>query len=285
MGPLTAQRVRDLRWVALDLEMTGLDDARDRICEIGLVWGREGRIEGEWGTLVDPGIAMPRAAQAVHGLDAEALRGAPRLETVLPHVIAQLDHAVVVAHRADVDLAFLGRAVARAGLQLPPLHVLDTLSMARRVLALRRNRLVDVGAAFGALTHDAHRALEDARITWHVFVGLLELADPEGVLTVAGLEARLDALRRTSDARAGQRDLLQAALLSRRLVRMSYVSRDDAGHATVTRRDVAVWRIKGSKLEGFCHLRGEARVFRLDRILEVEALATDYQIPAHTSRL
>ena len=64
MGPLTAQRVRDLRWVALDLEMTGLDDARDRICEIGLVWGREGRIEGEWGTLVDPGIAMPRAAQA-----------------------------------------------------------------------------------------------------------------------------------------------------------------------------------------------------------------------------
>jgi DNA polymerase III epsilon subunit family exonuclease len=277
--------VRDLPWVALDLEMTGLDDEHDRICEIGLVWGRDGAAGGEWSTLVDPGVPMPADARAVHGLDAAALRGAPRFADVVDAVLPRLEGALVLAHNAAVDVAFLARASARAGRTLPAMHVVDTLTMARRTLALRRHRLMDVGAVLGLAPSRTHRALDDARTTFGVFSRLLDLLDGGRALTVNGLEHRLHDLGRTSEVRHAARKAIASALAARRTVRLTYVSRDDQGHAVLTAREVDVWRVKGSKFEGWCRLRGEARVFRLDRLLDVEATEVGYAIPAHVSRL
>lgn len=277
--------MRDLPWVAVDLEMTGLDPERDRICEIGLVWGRDGAVEGAWETLVDPGVAMPREAQAVHGLRSADLKGAPRLDEVLGGVLERLDHAVVVAHHAPVDLAFLAHGASRCGRSLPPVRVQDTLVLARRVLALKRHRLLDVAQLMGVPTPPAHRALDDARATFDAFARFVELLDPERALTVDGMEGQVESLRRASPVRSDQRARLEGSATARRPVHLTYVSRDDDGRPVRTERVVSVWRVRGTKLEAFCHLRGEARVFRLDRVLAVADAVGAYTAPSGPARL
>ena len=45
-------------------------------------------------------------------------------------------------------------------------------------------------------------------------------------------------------------------------------------------REVAVYRLGGNLLEGWCYLRGDRRSFRLDRIARVEPAGRSYEPPA-----
>ena len=64
----------------VDLETTGTAAARDAITEVAIV-----RVEGdgdshrvdEWSTLVDPGIPIPPAIQALTGITDAMVRAAP----------------------------------------------------------------------------------------------------------------------------------------------------------------------------------------------------------------
>ena len=62
-------------------------------------------------------------------------------------------------------------------------------------------------------------------------------------------------LRATADA------LLRAARQSQR-VWIDYRRAD----AEATRREITVHKVQGQRVEAFCHLRGEERVFRIERI-------------------
>ena len=85
--------------VFLDLETTGLDTAKDRIVEIGLV---KLLLDGSRETLVermDPGVDIPEVASKVHGIkneDVRGLFGKPRF----PKLAAKL-----LAFLGDADLA------------------------------------------------------------------------------------------------------------------------------------------------------------------------------------
>jgi len=76
-------------------------------------------------------------------------------------------------------------------------------------------------------------------------------------------------------------DILNTAILNRRLVEMTYytISRDHQ-----TRRSVApykIWFFKGFiYMVGFCHLRQDVRIFTLDRIKELAVTDEAYDIPA-----
>src|SRR5580658_7562462 len=99
--------------------MTGLDATRDRVVEVCLdrvVGGRS--VEGI-STLIDPGERVGGAAH-VHGLDAAALAGSPRFESVADDILAVLDGAILVAHAAAWDVRFLVAELARAGRAVAP---------------------------------------------------------------------------------------------------------------------------------------------------------------------
>ena len=57
----------DVPFVAFDTETTGLHTT-DRLVELAAVRFRGDVVEGEWSALVDPGLAIPPAATAVHGI-------------------------------------------------------------------------------------------------------------------------------------------------------------------------------------------------------------------------
>lgn len=250
---------------AFDFETTGLSaQGGDRVLEVAVVRGRHGETPRTWSTLVHPG--RPVSATQVHGITDAMIASAPRFPEVLDTLADALSGALVVAHNARFDMGFLAMECARAGRAAPTLDVLDTLGMARRVLHLPSYSLGNVADHLGVSRGRAHRAADDAHTTWHVAWGLLDRADPSRDLGVDGA--------RSLCRRKGPQDLrslveaLHRALGDAQPIEIEYAgaATGDGGGNGLTRRAITVRRVTTSRVEAFCHLRNEDRVFRLDRI-------------------
>jgi DNA polymerase III epsilon subunit family exonuclease len=177
------------RFVVVDLETTGLRPARAAICEIGAVRLDGFLPAGTFETLVDPRLPLPRAVSSLTGLADRDLRGAPRVEAAVQQFLAFAGDSVLVAHNARFDLAFLDREVERLTGRRIAAPVVDTVGLARRLLAGRISRvgLASLAHFFGTSVRPCHRALPDARATAEVLVALLGLAQEHGAQSVADL--------------------------------------------------------------------------------------------------
>jgi DNA polymerase III epsilon subunit family exonuclease len=176
-------------YVVVDLETTGLRPGVERICEIGAVRVQELELREEFQTLVDPGRPIGPAISALTGLRDGELRRAPRAATAVGEFLRFAGDAVLVAHNARFDLAFLDRETERlTGARLAG-PVVDTVGLARRLLAGRTPRagLASLSRFFGTAATPCHRALPDALATAEILVHLLGLAQERGAQTVADL--------------------------------------------------------------------------------------------------
>ena len=65
------------RYVAVDLETTGLNPARDRILEIGAVKIRDGQEAGQFQMLINPRMEIPERIRELTGITDEMVKGQP----------------------------------------------------------------------------------------------------------------------------------------------------------------------------------------------------------------
>lgn len=261
-----------------DLELTGLDPSRDQIAEIAVVRIRGGEVVDRWSSLVRPTVSMTPGAIAVCGLTDGILAGAPRFHELIPSLRERFSGAVWVAHNAPFDVGFLHRDFDRAGERLLPPVTLDTLEMARRLFAFRKNNLAALAEAFKVPLDRHHRAAADAEATAGVLLSMLRVIDPTGSVTVSDLNALLGALAPNSPLRLRQSRVLRDALRRRTSVWVDYQSTSDPAAGTL-RREVAVWLLNLPYVQGWCYLRDGERVFRLDRMLSVRMGDRSYDVP------
>jgi DNA polymerase III subunit epsilon len=161
----------------VDLEMTGLDVAQDRVVEVCIErWIGQTRV-ATLSTLVDPGERIGGAAH-VHGIGAVQVAGAPEFAGIAQDVVAALRGAILVAHAAAWDVAFLAAECARAGTALEVDHWLDTLVLARRAFAFPSYSLEALCREFAIDRGRAHRAESDVRAMRAVFDRALEVLAP-----------------------------------------------------------------------------------------------------------
>jgi DNA polymerase III subunit epsilon len=189
--PGTALLLEDATYVVVDLETTGLRPGQSGICEIGAVRLRGFEVEAEFETLVDPGMPIAPGASAVTGLRNEQLRGAPTPAEAVRSFLAFAGDAVLVAHNARFDLAFLDRETERLTGSRIGSAVVDTVRLARTLLAGRVSRfgLAQLAWFFDTAERPCHRALPDARATSELLLALIGLAQERGARTVADLSA------------------------------------------------------------------------------------------------
>ena len=137
--------ILDGRLLVLDTETTGLSAAQGhRIVEIGLVELVDGLLTGrEWHSWCNPGRAIDREAQRIHGLTEAFLRQQPTFDEVAKELVVFLEEedteTRLVAHNAPFDLGFLNMELSFVG--LPTIRedrVIDTLQLARRVFPGQR---------------------------------------------------------------------------------------------------------------------------------------------------
>ncbi|HEY2543869.1 MAG TPA: exonuclease domain-containing protein [Gaiellaceae bacterium] len=178
-------------YVVVDLETTGLRPGTAQICEIGAVRVRNLELEAEFETLVDPGMPLGPGVAALTGLDNRQLYGAPRPAVAVHRFLGFAGDSVLVAHNARFDLAFLDRETIRLTGSRLAAPVVDTVSLARRLLAGRvpRASLAQLSYFLGTSVQPCHRALPDAQATAEVLLALIGLAQERGARTVADLVA------------------------------------------------------------------------------------------------
>jgi len=154
---------------SLDFETTGIDPLTDRVLSYALLDDRGHDFAG----LIDPGVEIPSASAAVHGLTAEALAGAPApidaLAEVIGWVQGLIERAVgLVVYNAAYDLTMLRAEATRWGLAQPDwarLLVVDpyVIDWGIERGSLGPRRLGDVAAYYSVPLDHAHDAVADAR--------------------------------------------------------------------------------------------------------------------------
>jgi DNA polymerase-3 subunit epsilon len=194
-------------FVVVDLETTGGTADGGGITEIGAVRVRGGEQLGVLGTLVNPDAPIPPFVTVLTGITQAMVAPAPRIAQVLPSFLEFLGDAVLVAHNAPYDVGFLKAACARHGYPWPNPRVLDTVALARRVLArdeVPNHKLGTLAAYFGATRTPNHRALDDASATVDVLHALIARLAGHGVTTLGQL---FDFLRAVTPTQRRKRHL------------------------------------------------------------------------------
>jgi DNA polymerase III subunit epsilon len=184
--PDRAADYRQARFVALDLETTGLDSRRDEILSIGLVEFQAGRIDLATAAhyLVSPSRSIPESSAVIHHItDDAAARGRPLAE-VLPTVLSRLSGSVLLGHHVRIEREFLDSACRRQyGIPLL-IPIADTEALIRRWLEQRNQpftgrdlRLHALRARYGLPRYKAHNALTDALAAAELFCAFVAKRD------------------------------------------------------------------------------------------------------------
>lgn len=161
----------------IDTETTGRDAERDRLVEVGIVFGLRGEIIDRKSWLINPGVPIPAEATKVHGIHDADVAGAPSFAAQLPEIVEALRGAVPAAYNAGFDRGFFLAEIARSGIAIddpPPalrrdVEWLDPLVFAREIHKDEQSRaLGDVTARLGIELERAHRATDDAEAALRV---------------------------------------------------------------------------------------------------------------------
>ena len=257
--------LRDAPLVFLDLEMTGLRPAVDRVIEVCAERVRGDKLEASLTTLVQPEDGAYGNAH-VHGIEREALASAPTFAEIAKDLLDVIDEGIIVAHAAEWDVTFLEAELLRMGKPQRFPFFLDTLVMSRRAFVLPSHGLEALSASLGIERQRAHRAGDDVQAMREVFRHVVTALTP-------------DTARDLWHVRIGQRHarpaVVEAALAAVNLgkpVKLRYRPahrgpEDLLFYITGVRTDLDPPRVLG-----YLHPSRSRRELRADRILQIEPI-------------
>ena len=280
MSALGSHNLWDVPLAFLDFETTGLSSPDgDRVIEVAII--RLSSLDDpdpvRFQHLIQPGMTVPKSSIAIHGIRDDMLKDAPSFADILDDITLHLEGALVVAHHAPFDIGFLQTECAIAGRPVPK-HgpVLDTLRLARALFGFPSCGLSSLASRMSVPLTNHHRALADCQATLAVCRKMLTCIDPERVLTVDGLNRRIERMTPGGTRRGEMHALFQQAAQDRSDLEIDYTRVQGDGALKTTRRiTVQSWR--PPNLEAWCHLRNDKRVFRMDRIQKVRIISPPNQ--------
>jgi DNA polymerase-3 subunit epsilon len=266
---LSDKLIDEVPLAVLDTETTGLEPALgDRVIEIAILRLENTQQVGELNQLVNPGRPIHPAASRVNGLYDSDVADAPSFVDLADRIAELLDGALIVAHNAEFDAAFIAAEWTLTGRPLLLNPWACTLQLARRQYNFWRNSLRDVARELDVGYGRAHRAMGDAWTTAKIFRRMMRDLSGKGISTVGQL----------MHSQGGQINLpppppialdpsLDAAVRNRTPIRIRY--RDDTGNTT--ERVIEPYYLgtfgESDYLVAYCRLRNAQRAFRIDRIL------------------
>ncbi len=177
--PAPATDYRQVDYLAVDLETTGLDPKQDSILSFGYVALHGNRIDlaNASHRLVHIDRAIPEASAVIHQiLDDQAATGEP-LAAVLTEFLLELAGKVMIAHHSYIEETFIDLACKRllGGPLVVP--IVDTQAVALRNFQQRQTpfkgsdlRLHNLGARYNLPRYGAHNALSDALAAGELFL-------------------------------------------------------------------------------------------------------------------
>lgn len=162
--------------VVLDFETTGLSPGMgDRAIEIGAVKLVGGEAVDRFQQLMNPGQRVSAFIESYTGISNKMLKAAPPCEEVMQAFAEFIEGYNLVAHNASFDARFLGAELDRVNRGEERAFACSML-IARRLYPDAPNHKLGTLVRYKKLPNDGtfHRALADAEMTAHLWLGMLE---------------------------------------------------------------------------------------------------------------
>jgi DNA polymerase-3 subunit epsilon len=179
--------LRDLTYVVFDSETTGLDPQSDHVVQLGAVRVVNGKIVPgeEFDTLVNPGRPIPPGSTAVHKVSDAMVSQAPSFDSVCRDFHRYSENAVLIAHNAPFDMAFLRRETHGTDISFDH-PVLDTVHLSAVIFGGSAEHTLD--ALCKRLNvhipeEVRHTALGDALATAKALVAMIPILEARGIRT------------------------------------------------------------------------------------------------------
>ena len=186
-APAPRSPLSQVQVLAVDLETTGFEPARDQILSIGWVPIRDRRVclSGARCLGVRPQGPLPAASVVVHGITDDRAAAGLELEAALAELLQALAGGVMLAHNARAEQGFLEAACQQlwgTGFVVPTIDTF-ALELRRRQRGGRpvrpgQMRLARLRQAYGLPRYRVHGALIDAVAAAELF--LAQLAHTQG---------------------------------------------------------------------------------------------------------
>ena len=183
--------IRQVSFLALDMETTGLNPQTDAIISVGFIplffdriVCREARY---W--VVRPDQDRPDLQTVIHGITHSHTDAGPRFDVILPRLLEAMAGRVVVAHYSRIERGFLNRAVSDLtgnGLKFPVVdtmelesrkHPLFRPNLLQRWMGVKRSpslRLAHARERYNLPSYRPHHALTDALATAELFLAQVQ---------------------------------------------------------------------------------------------------------------
>ncbi len=161
--------------IVVDFETTGMSpDYGDRAIEVGAVKLEGGVVVDRFQCLMNPGIRVNGFIEDYTGITNTMLKQAPPCEEVMDEFTDFIGDSNLVAHNASFDRRFLDAECCRISRNYKGEFACSMLA-ARRVYPDAPNHKLGTLVEFNRLPGDGtfHRALADAEMTAHLWLGML----------------------------------------------------------------------------------------------------------------
>ena len=172
--------VKDIPFVALDFETTGLNSKTDDIVSVGLVPFTLARIyckqSKHW--VVQPRRNLSESSIVIHGITHNDVDNAPDFDNIIVPLLDALRSKVIVVHYAAIERGFFNSALLLRLKEHIEFMVVDTMELERRALKAKQGligqlfntklgslRLNDCRKRYSLPVYEGHHALTDALAT------------------------------------------------------------------------------------------------------------------------
>lgn len=178
-------------YIALDLETTGLNPARDRILEIGAVKIEDGNETETYQVLVDCGMRIPERITQLTGISNEMMEEAVRVGRAVKtgeavsNLLEFCRDLPILGHNILFDYSFVKRQAVNQGTTFDN-YGIDTLKIARKFLPELPGRSLGELCRYYEIRQEVrHRAQDDAKAASLLYQSLskdFEKQEPEAFL-------------------------------------------------------------------------------------------------------
>ncbi len=163
-------------YTIIDIETTGLSPENCEIIELSALKIRDNNIVDSFSSLVCPNNEIPSFIESFTGITNDMVKTAPKITDVLEKFLSFIKEDILMGHNVNFDIRFINHNCDTLYGYTIFNDYIDTCRISKKlVFGVPNYKLGSLAKFFGIDYENAHRALEDCKITFELFNNLKEL--------------------------------------------------------------------------------------------------------------